>query len=76
MTALKLRFTVILVLLLSTPISSQEFVQINLVHDGMNREYLVYVPNEYDDSIRIPLVPIFMVLEEQHTIITSTLRYD
>jgi len=56
MTALKLRLTVILVLLLSTPISSQEFEQINLVHDGMNREYLVYVPNEYDDSIRIPLV--------------------
>ena len=56
MTALKLRLTVILVLLLSTPISSQEFEQINLVHDGMNREYLVYVPNEYDDSIRIPMV--------------------
>ena len=45
MTALKLRLTVILVLLLSTSISSQEFEQINLVHDGIEREYLVYVPN-------------------------------
>jgi polyhydroxybutyrate depolymerase len=56
MTALKLRLTVILVLLLSTSISSQEFEQINLVHDGIEREYLVYVPNEYDASISIPLV--------------------
>jgi polyhydroxybutyrate depolymerase len=56
MTALKLRLTVTLVLLLSTTISSQEFEQINLVHDGIEREYLVYVPNEYDASISIPLV--------------------
>ena len=56
MTALKLRLTVTLVLLLSTSISSQEFEQINLVHDGIEREYLVYVPNEYDASISIPLV--------------------
>ena len=74
MTALKLRLTIILVLILSTPLISQEFEQINLVHDGLNREYLVYVPNENDDSIRIHWYSIFMVLEEQHTIITNTLR--
>lgn len=74
MTALKLRLTVILFLLLSTSISSQEFEQINLVHDGINREYLVYVPMNMMIVFVYLWYLIFMVLEVQHTIITSILR--
>ena len=56
MNVFKLGITIVMTISLSISVYSQEFEQINLVHDGKNREYLVYVPNEYDDSIRIPLV--------------------
>ena len=27
-----------------------------LVHDGMNREYIIYVPNSYDGTSAVPLL--------------------
>lgn len=56
MNVFKLGITIVMTISLSISVYSQEFEQINLVHDGIEREYLVYVPNEYDASISIPLV--------------------
>ena len=56
MNVFKLGITIVMTINLSISIYSQEFDQVNFIHDGIDREYLVYIPNEYDASISIPLV--------------------
>ena len=56
MNVFKLVITIVMTINLSISIYSQEFDQVNFIHDGIDREYLVYIPNEYDASISIPLV--------------------
>ena len=35
----------------------------SLVHDGMNREYILYVPNSYDENSATPILFNFHGLE-------------
>ena len=56
MNVFKLGITIVMTINLSISIYSQEFDQVNFIHDGIDREYLVYIPNVYDSSESIPLV--------------------
>ena len=56
MNVFKLGITIVMTINLSISIYSQEFDQVNFIHDGIDREYLVYIPSVYDSSESIPLV--------------------
>ena len=46
----------ILIVLFTFSLNAQDFIQKELVHDGVQREYMVYVPSIYDGSVKVPLV--------------------
>ena len=46
----------ILTVLLTFSLNAQDFIQKELVHDGIQREYMIYVPSIYDGSVKVPLV--------------------
>lgn len=46
----------ILTALFTFSLNAQDFIQKELVHDGIQREYMVYVPSIYDGSVKVPLV--------------------
>jgi polyhydroxybutyrate depolymerase len=46
----------ILTVLFTFSLNAQDFIQEELVHDGIQREYMVYVPSIYDGSVKVPLV--------------------
>lgn len=39
-----------------TSIYSQETINGNIVHDNINREYIIYIPASYDSDIPVPLI--------------------
>ena len=46
----------ILTVLFTFSVHAQDFIQKELMHDGIQREYMVYIPSIYDSSIKVPLV--------------------
>jgi hypothetical protein len=49
--------------------SSAETLNLSLQHDGLRREYLLYVPNSYNNNTAVPLLFNFMAMEEQVMVI-------
>jgi len=47
---------ILICMLLSSWVCSQETIIENIMHDGIEREYMVYVPASYDSSEEVPLI--------------------
>ena len=51
------KITVLLLLLVSTFSGfSQETIYTSITHDGIQRDYILYIPEIYDGSTAVPLV--------------------
>ena len=46
----------LLLLVLTFPISAQQTINESIIHDGIQRNYIVYIPEIYDGSSAVPLV--------------------
>ena len=53
-----MKYTTILLVLIkfSFPISAQQTINGSITHDGMQRNYILYIPEIYDGSAAVPLV--------------------
>ena len=60
---------IFLILILIPFISLSQVINKSLYYDGLNREYIIYVPANYDGSINVPLFLAFMV--EVDTLLTT-----
>ncbi len=46
----------LLLLIFTFPISAQQTINESIIHDGIQRNYIVYIPEIYDGSSAVPLV--------------------
>jgi polyhydroxybutyrate depolymerase len=53
-----MKYTTILLVLIgfSFPISAQQTINGSIIHDGIQRDYILYIPAIYDGSLNVPLV--------------------
>ena len=47
---------IILIFILTPLLSFSQIINKNLFFDGLNREYIIYVPNSYDGTSEVPLL--------------------